>query len=87
MGLLEKGVNAPDLCRGARTYQNKQASNTETQDAVNETNVLTFVTSEGERIVFEDMDIPVGKAAALAGEEALGKIWNRPAEDLAWRDI
>lgn len=48
---------------------------------------LTFITTEGEHIVFEGMDIPVEEAAALMGEEALAKIWNRPAEDAAWRDI
>ena len=52
-----------------------------------QTDTLTFVTTEGERIVFEGMDIPVEEAAALLGEEALGRIWNRPAEDDAWRGI
>ena len=48
---------------------------------------LTFVTTEGEKIVFEGMDVPVEEAAALMGEEALGRIWSRPAEDDAWRGI
>ncbi len=51
------------------------------------TDILTFITTEGEHIVFEGMDIPVEEAAALMGEEALGRIWNRPAEDDAWRGI
>ena len=51
------------------------------------TGTLTFVTTEGEQIVFEDMDVPLEEAVALMGEEALGRIWNRPAEDDAWRGI
>ena len=51
------------------------------------TDILTFITTEGEEIVFEGMNIPVEEAAALMGEEALGRIWNRPAEDDAWRGI
>ncbi len=48
---------------------------------------LTFVTSEGESIVFDGMEMPVSEAAALAGEAALGRIWDRPAEEEAWRDM
>ena len=51
------------------------------------TDILTFITTEGEQIVFEDMDTPVEEAAVLMGEEALGRIWSRPAEDDAWRGI
>ena len=51
------------------------------------TDILTFITTEGEEIIFEGMDIPVEEAATLMGEEALGRIWSRPAEDDAWRGI
>ena len=51
------------------------------------TDTLTFITTEGEHIVFEGMDIPVEEAAVLMGEEALGRIWNRPAEDDSWHGI
>ena len=36
-----------------------------------------------------DMSLPAwpGLACALASEEALGRIWNRPAEDEAWADL
>ncbi len=51
------------------------------------TDTLTFVTTEGEQIIFDGMDIPVEEVVALIGEEALAKIWNRPAEDAAWRGI
>ena len=51
------------------------------------TDTLTFITTEGEEIVFEGMHIPVEEAAALMGEEALVRIWSRPAEDDAWRGI
>ena len=33
---------------------------------------LTFVASDGERIVFTDMDQPLGEVVPLAAEEALG---------------
>lgn len=65
----------------------KDAPTAVPQAVKSEPGTLTFVTSDGERIVFDDMDIPVEEAAALLGEDALGKIWNRPAEDLAWRDM
>lgn len=48
---------------------------------------LTFITSEGEILTFPDAGSPPGDAAALAGEEAIRKIWDRPAEELAWRDM
>ncbi len=48
---------------------------------------LTFVAADGERLVFTGLDLPLGEVALVAGEEALGKIWNRPAEDAAWRDM
>ena len=47
----------------------------------------TFITSDGEILTFPEMGMPLGKAAAIAGEEALSKIWNQPVEDAAWRDI
>lgn len=57
------------------------------QTAQTATNDLTFITSEGERITFPEMEMPIGDATAIASEEAMGKIWNRPSEDLAWRDM
>ena len=78
---------APHLRRGARTYQNKRASVTEAEVVTNKSDTLTLITSDGEIIVFDGMDVPIEEAAALISEDALGKIWNRPAEDLAWRDI
>ena len=51
------------------------------------TNDLTFVTSEGETLTFSELEMPMGEATALASEEAMSKIWDRPAEDLAWRDM
>ena len=48
---------------------------------------LTFLTSEGETLTFPDTGLSPGDAAAIAGEEALRKIWDRPAEDAAWRDM
>lgn len=77
----------PRLRRGARTYQNKRASGAETEVVTNKSDTLTLITSDGEIIVFDGMDVPIEEAAALMSEDALGKIWNRPAEDLAWRDI
>ena len=38
-----------------------------------QTDTLTFITTEGEYIVFEGMNIPVEEAAALMGEEALAR--------------
>lgn len=73
------------LKREVRPNQNESTSNTEPLASVDDTSSLTFVTSEGERITFSDLEMPVGDAAAIAGEEALEKIWNRPAEDQAWR--
>ena len=52
-----------------------------------QTNTLTFITTEGEQIVFEGMDVPVEEAAALMGQEAFSRIWNRPAEDDAWHGL
>ncbi len=65
-------VVAPHLCKGAHTDQPGS---------------LTFITSEGESITFPDLELPPGEAAAIAGEDALSKIWNRPAEDMAWHDM
>ena len=44
------------------------------QSSASGSHTLTFVTTEG-------MDISAGEAAALMGEEALAKIWNRPGAD------
>ncbi len=44
------------------------------QSGASGSHTLTFVTTEG-------VDIPATKAAALMGEEALAKIWNRPGAD------
>ncbi len=52
-----------------------------------ETGELTFITDEGECITFPESGLTLAEATALAGEEALGKIWNRSSEDQAWRDI
>jgi|GEM_PF-1514548 len=65
----------------------QSVSGTSPQSNTKSSSTLTFITTEGEHIVFEGMNIPVGEAAALMGEEALAKIWDRPAEDEAWRDI
>ena len=88
MALLQKDVNAarpPDGARPGKTNGTETAEPQRVVTAALET--LTFITSDGETIAFDGMDIPVGEAAALAGEEALGRIWNRPEEDLAWRGI
>ena len=87
VGLTQKGVNATQPRRGARASRSKPSSGVKPQAVAGEAETLTFVTTEGERIVFDGMGIPVGEAAALAGEEALGRVWDRPAEDLAWRDM
>lgn len=44
------------------------------QSSASGSHTLTFVTTEG-------MDISAGEAAALMGEEALAKIWNRPGAE------
>ena len=69
------------------TDQDKSVPNPEPVADTDKTNTLTFVTSDGEVIVFDGMDVPLAEATTLASEEALGKIWNRPAEDAAWRDM
>ena len=38
---------------------------------------LTFVTTEGEHIIFEGMDVPVGEATWIMGLEAMTRIWGR----------
>lgn len=87
MGLMQKDVNATYF-KGARSYNLKDKKTTEAQKStVMRPSTLTFVTSDGESIVFDGMDIPVEEAAALMGEDALGKIWNSPTEDSAWRDM
>ncbi len=45
-----------------------------------------FITDDGE--VFEIPDLPedLGRACALASEDALKKFWDTPQEDEAWRD-
>jgi len=87
MGLLQKDVKATYF-KGLRS-DNSKSGNTEKphKDAVGAPDTLTLITSDGEIIVFDGMDIPIGEATALASEDALGKIWNRQAEDLAWRDM
>ena len=60
---------------------------TQPQADANASDTLTFVTSEGEHILFDGMNVSAEEAAVLIGEDALGKIWNRPAEDLAWQDM
>ncbi len=84
---MQKDVKAPYSCRGARTYQSGASAGVEPQAAATGAETLTFITSDNETIVFDGMDIPVGEAAALASEDVLDKIWSRPAEDLAWRDM
>lgn len=73
--------------REARTDQDKPASSAEPAAVTNKANILTLITSDGEVIVFDGMDVPIAEATALASEDALGKIWNRPAEDAAWHDM
>lgn len=88
MALMQKDVNEARLPDGARSCKANGTETAEPQEAVTGAlDTLTFVTSDGETIVFDGMDIPIGEAAALASEDALGKIWNRPEEDLAWRGI
>ena len=41
----------------------------------------------GEILAFPDTELPPGDAAAVAGEESVRKIWDRRAEDVAWRDM
>lgn len=69
-----------------RANTNGHEPESEAQEAA-ATGSLTFVTTEGERITFSDLAMPPADEACLAGEEALAKIWNRPAEDRAWRDL
>ena len=38
---------------------------------LSKTDTLTFITTEGERIVFEGMNVPIEEAAMRMGEEAL----------------
>ena len=71
----------------ARANQNESPDSKPSEDATDSADSLTFVTTEGEHITFSDMTMPVGDAAAIAGEEALGKIWNRQAEDQAWHGM
>ncbi len=85
---------ASRLRRRAHTSQNKQVSGTDAkvvadkaEGVADKSDTLTLITSDGEIIVFDGMDVPIEEAAALISEDALGKIWNRPAEDLAWRDM
>lgn len=66
-----------------RTNSNGHAPDAEAQEDAG-TGSLTFVTTDGERITFSDLAIPPADEACLAGEEALAKIWDRPAEDRAW---
>ncbi len=87
MGLMQKDVNATYF-KGARSHKVKSGKTEEShKDVAGASDTLTLITSDGETIVFDGMDIPIGEATALASEDALGKIWNRPAEDLAWRDM
>ena len=67
--------------------QDKSASSPESEAVTNKADSLTLITSDGEVIVFDGMDVPIAEATALASEDALAKIWNRPAEDAAWHDI
>ncbi len=73
--------------RGGRQHDQPSAKRLLPKAEERSSGTLTFVTSEGESIVFEGMDVPVSEATALAGEEALGRIWDRPAEEEAWRDM
>ena len=73
--------------REARTDQEKPAPNQEPAAITKKADNLTFITSDGEVIVFEGMNVPLAEETAHASEETLGKIWNRPAEDAAWRDL
>lgn len=65
----------------------KTATTTDVPPVVSKPSDLTFITSEGESITFPGLGTPTGQATAIASEDALGKIWDRPAEDLAWRDM
>ena len=77
----------------AKTGQGKHTQPRKTAKPINPAAIpgkgdaLTFLTSDGETITFPDTGLPPGDASAIAGEEALHKIWNRPAEDVAWRDM
>lgn len=77
MALMQKDVDA--------AYSSKAAKPQEIGAGSSDT--LTFIAEDGEVIVFDGMDISIEEASALAGEDALGKVWNRPAEELAWRDM
>jgi len=75
------------LGREARADLDRATSSAEPAAVTNKANSLTLITSDGEVIVFDGMDVPIAEATALASEDALAKIWNRPAEDAAWHDI
>ena len=48
---------------------------------------VTFTTAEGE--VFEVTELPgdLARATAIAGEDALRKIWDTPEEEEVWRNM
>lgn len=86
---MAKVQDAPPTYSGreARADQDKPTSSAEPAAVTNKADTLTLITSDGEVIVFDGMDVPIAEATALASEDALAKIWNRPVEDAAWHDI
>lgn len=86
----EISINIPHKTAPARmhgTKSNKAVTTASSCPAVSKTSDLTFITSEGESITFPDLGMPIGDATAIASEDTISKIWERPAEDLAWRDM
>ena len=86
---MAKLQDVPPAYSGRETHidQDKPTSGLEPAAVASKANSLTLITSDGEVIVFDDMDVPIAEATTLASEDALAKIWNRPAEDAAWHDI
>ncbi len=48
---------------------------------------VTFTTDDGEVYEIPDLPADLGRATALASEQALKRLWETPEEDVAWRNF
>ena len=46
---------------------------------------VTFTTDDGEVYEIPDLPADLGRATALASEKTLGRLWDTPEKNAAWR--